>query len=82
MSGETNQSEPIINIIAYPVPEYSKNECETKVVVEEIEEYCGPKSMCLFIAFLFIFPPVALFVPCCPCDARKKKIQIEDTDFC
>lgn len=82
MSGETNQSEPIINIIAYPVPEYSKNAVETKVVVEEIEEYCGPKSMCLFIAFLFIFPPVALFVPCCPCDARKKKIQIEDTDFC
>ena len=77
-----NDEEPVINIIAYPVPEYSKNECETKVVVEEIEEYCGSKSTCLFIALLIVFPPLALFVPCCPCDARKKKVQIEDTDFC
>tara|TARA_A100001015_G_C14419872_1_gene492466 strand:+ start:255 stop:491 length:237 start_codon:yes stop_codon:yes gene_type:complete len=74
--------QPVINIIAYPVPEYSQTVSETKVVVEEIEEYCGPKSICLFVALLIIFPPVALFVPCCPCDYRKKKVQIEEPEFC
>ena len=78
MSAETDQSEPVINIIAYPVPEYSQNIAETKVVVEEIEEYCGPKSTCLCIAFLFLFPPFALFVPCCPCDARKKNVSFDN----
>ena len=42
------------------------------VVDEEYEEYCGPTSVGWFLVLSFICPLAAIFVPCCPCDKRKK----------
>lgn len=46
------------------------------IVIHEEEEYCGPISCCICIMMSVLFWPLALCVPLCPCDKRKKTINI------
>ena len=36
------------------------------------EKYFGPKTLCCCLFCIFIFWPASLFIPCCPCDKRRK----------
>ena len=40
---------------------------------EEYETYCGPSSVGWFIVLTLLCPFAAIFVPCCPCDKRKRQ---------
>ena len=40
---------------------------------EEDEEYCGPRSVGWFFVLSIMCPIAAIFVPCCPCDKRKRR---------
>mmetsp|Transcript_26709 Transcript_26709/g.81991 ORF Transcript_26709/g.81991 Transcript_26709/m.81991 type:complete len:133 (-) Transcript_26709:637-1035(-) len=44
----------------------------TVVNVEEM--YCGPVSCCIACVLVLLFWPAALFVPCCPCDSRRRTV--------
>eukprot|EP00635_Sarcinochrysidales_sp_CCMP3193_P002238 CAMPEP_0118893788 /NCGR_PEP_ID=MMETSP1166-20130328/2860_1 /TAXON_ID=1104430 /ORGANISM="Chrysoreinhardia sp, Strain CCMP3193" /LENGTH=103 /DNA_ID=CAMNT_0006832647 /DNA_START=42 /DNA_END=353 /DNA_ORIENTATION=+ len=43
-----------------------------RAVIEE--RYCGPVSCCIACVLILVFWPAALFVPCCPCDQRRRVI--------
>jgi len=36
------------------------------------EPYCGPISLAVACCLVLFFWPAALFVPCCPCDVRRR----------
>ena len=46
------------------------------IQIEREEEYCGPISCCICIMMSVLFWPLALCVPLCPCDKKKKIIKI------
>lgn len=43
---------------------------ETEYIFEE--KYCGPKTICCCLFWVIIFWPASIFIPCCPCDKRRK----------
>ncbi|KAJ8605605.1 hypothetical protein CTAYLR_000060 [Chrysophaeum taylorii] len=38
------------------------------------ERYCGAVSCCIATVLFILFWPAALFVPCCPCDRRRRVV--------
>ena len=68
-------AEPINNndiVIAEPI-DYNINGFDE---YEVEEKYCGPVSCFIGSLLLILFWPVAICVPLCPCDKRKKRVLI------
>lgn len=60
-----NEETPVI--VATPV----QVALSEPVLKKEEEQYCGPCSLIFFCIFCMSFPPLALCVPCFPCDTRE-----------
>ena len=66
---------PYILMTSETIDENNTNNTET-IEIEKEEQYCGKISFCYCIALTILFWPLALCVPLCPCDKRKKIIRI------